>query len=469
MKTIAISDMTIRQSASGNSFSLSFREKIEVAKMMDKVGANVIEAPGAGSGKTEVLLIKSLASAVKFSTLAVPVEAGNADNLNTVLSALSEAVSPRVQVRLPVSTVQMEYFRHIKAEKMVDLIKSSVSMCREKIADVEFVAEDAGRAEPEFLREAVLAAAEAGASVVTVCDTAGILLPDEFISWVSGVRAYLPENVKLGVECSNELYMADTCSVAALRGGADEIKAATYGDKFADMAKIVRMLKGRGADIGIACDVKTTELERTTANIKRICTGGAKRLSPFGEAGKNQDSDIVLTPHDELPAICRAVVDLGYELSDDDNAKVFEEFKKIAEKKGKVSARELDAIVASAAMQVPPTFRLESYVINSGNIISSTAHIRLNKGEAVKDGLAVGDGPVDAAFRAIEQIVGRHFELDDFQIQAVTEGKEAIGESVIRLRSGGKVYAGRGTSTDIVGAAVNAYINALNKIVYEEA
>ena len=148
--------------------------------------------------------------------------------------------------------------------------------------------------------------------------------------------------------------------------------------------------------------------------------------------------------------------------------KVYEAFKVIADKKEKVGAKELDAIVASAAMQVPPTYVLESYVVNAGNIISATAHLKLKKGDKVQEGVSLGDGPIDAAFLAIEQITGQHYELDDFQIQSVTEGREAMGQTVVKLRSEGKVYSGRGISTDIVGASIHAYLSALNKIVYEE-
>ena len=159
---------------------------------------------------------------------------------------------------------------------------------------------------------------------------------------------------------------------------------------------------------------------------------------------------------------------LGYDLSEEDGAKVYEAFQAIADKKEKVGAKELDAIVAAAAMQVPPTYVLDSYVVTSGNTISATAHLKLHKQDKVLEGVSIGDGAIDAAFLAIEQITGQHYELDDFQIQAVTEGREAMGQTVVKLRSGGKVYSGRGISTDIVGAGIRAYINALNKIVYEE-
>ena len=124
--------------------------------------------------------------------------------------------------------------------------------------------------------------------------------------------------------------------------------------------------------------------------------------------------------------------------------------------------------MASSAMQVPQSYQLESYVINSGNTIASSAHVRLRRDGKVLDGICLGDGPIDAAFLAIESITGCHYELDDFQIQAVTEGREAMGQTIVRLRHQGKLYAGRGISTDIVGAGISAYLSALNKIVYEE-
>ena len=127
-----------------------------------------------------------------------------------------------------------------------------------------------------------------------------------------------------------------------------------------------------------------------------------------------------------------------------------------------VSAKELDAIIASVALQVPSTYQLESYVINSGNVITATCHIMLKKGDAVMESVCVGDGPIDAAFLAIEKVIGRHYELDDFQIQSVTEGREAMGETVVRLRFEGKIYSGRGISTDIVGSSIDAYLNAVN-------
>ena len=183
----------------------------------------------------------------------------------------------------------------------------------------------------------------------------------------------------------------------------------------------------------------------------------------------NETAGICLDANDEIREVLKVVSQLGYDLSDEDGARVYEEFRRVAEKKHFVGTKELDAIVASTAMQVPSTYRIESYVINSGNVITATANLTLDKQGTKLRGVSVGDGPIDAAFLAIEQIIGHHYELDDFQIQAVTEGREAMGSALVRLRSGGKLYSGNGISTDIIGASIRAYISALNKIVYEEA
>ena len=180
------------------------------------------------------------------------------------------------------------------------------------------------------------------------------------------------------------------------------------------------------------------------------------------------ERSIYLDANDSKEDVGLAVAKLGYDLSDEDLCRVYEEFLRVAEKKD-VGERELEAIVATAALQVPASYQLQNYVINSGNIISASAQISLTKDGKTMEGISMGDGPINAAFLTLEQIMGRHYELDDFQIQSVTEGTEAMGSALVKLRSNGKLYSGNGISTDIICASIRAYINAVNKIVYEEA
>ena len=468
MQEVRISDVTMRQ-VNGN-LSLSFKEKLELSKLLDKLGVSVIELEGIERLKIDSLRIKSAAAAVKNSILAVPVQL-DSDNVTAVWNALKEARRPRLQVVAPVSPVQMEYLFHKKPAAMLDAIRDTVSACKSLTQDVEFVADEATRSDRAFLISAVNTAIEAGASTVTVCDTAGAMLSDEFGAFIDSLYEEIPalKDVALGVSCSNELAMADACAIAAVRRGAREVKAASYGANVASLANVSRIIARTGDAYGVNCRIRTTEMKRVISQIRWLCETERSKNSPFDNVLQADNGAAVLTCHDDMSAVLKAVEALGYDLSEEDGAKVYESFRNIVGKKNEVSARELDAIVASAAMQVPPTYTLDSFVITSGNTISATAHIKLKKGESTLEGVVIGDGPIDAAFLAIEQIVGCHYELDDFQIQSVTEGRAAMGETVVKLRSGGKVYSGRGISTDIVGASLRAYLSAVNKIAYEEA
>ena len=467
MRQIFLSDITMKQPVETGGIAFSFREKIELAKLLDRVGVPVIETAPIVNRRTDSLLIKSLASAVRDSVIATPLSLMEEDSAVVTWSALKEARKARLQVVAPVSTVQMEYICRMKPAAVLEQVKTQVAAAKAVCKEVEFVAEDAGRSEPEFLRKIAAAAVEAGASIVTICDTAGNLLPEEFYASVKAVRKDLPEPVRLGVKISNELFLADACAVSAVLAGADEVKTAACGDFTASLEKLVYILKTRGNEHGLTCPVRDTELRRTINQIRRM--GEAKHGKTPYDTAPHDGSDAVLTVHDDMDAVMKAVAGIGYDLGEEDAVNVYNAFMRIAEKKESVGIKELDAIVASAALQVPQTYKVQDYVINSGNVITATSHIRMEKDGQILDGLAVGDGPVDASFLAIEQIVGHHYDLDDLQVRAVTEGREAMGETIVRLRStDGRLYSGRGISTDIIGSSIRAYVSAVNKIIYEE-
>ncbi len=462
---IKISDMTMKQTAEG--FSLSFREKIELAKLLDKLGTNVIEVEGLQGARSDALRIKSIAMAVTDSIVAAPA-ALDAQSVQDTWDALQMAKHPRLQVCAPVSAVQMEYLFHKKPDAMLAAVAETVSACA-KLADTEFVAQDATRSEMPFLVKMLETAISAGATTVTVLDSAGTMLPEEFSAFVTALYDGIPtlSTVTLGVGCANTLSMADSCVIAAVKAGAGEVKAAAHPQDCANMLNVARILSAKGEELGNTTNINVTRLSRTVEQIQWMCRNDRSKNAP-SVSGVQEEEGVYLTKHDSSDAVCAAVERLGYELSQEDRTKVYDAFMQFAEKRDKVGIRELDAIIASAAMQVPSAYKLENYVITSGSNVSATAHMKLTKNGAPMEGVYLGDGPIDAAFLAIEQITGRHYELDDFQIQAVTEGREAMGQTIVRLRSNGKLYSGRGISTDIVGASIQAYISALNKIVYEE-
>ena len=464
MKPIVITDATMKQTS--EDVRLTFKEKIELAKLLDKLGVDFIELDGIKDARVDALLIKSIVAAVSNSRIAVPVELLDNENIERTWAALKNAKNPRLQVCASTSSVQIEYLFHKKPEAMLEAISQTVAACRALCADVEFVADDATRSDSDYLVKAVEAAISAGATTVTLCDTAGTMLPSEFAEFIRNQYEAIPSlgNVTVGVSCSNTIAMADACSVMAIAEGAGQIRAVSNTNSEVSLANVTRILTAKADSLNASIGVKANQLSRTIAQIDRLYhTGKVQNIT----AGSNDD-ELFLTAHDTEEAVAAATVRLGYDLSNEDTQKVYAAFKQIADKKEKVTFKELDAIVASSAMQVPATYKLDTYVITSGNTISATAHIKLIKNDKTVEGVYIGDGSIDAAFQAIEKITGCHYELDDFQLQAVTEGREAMGQTVVKLRSGDKVYSGRGISTDIVGAGIQAYLSALNKIVYEE-
>ena len=467
MKQVKISDVTLREGTTHKGATLSFKEKIEIAKLLDKLNTDVIELAAIENTATDTLLLKTLSSLLKKSQLAV-IAGTTKEQIDKAASAISGAKSGRIIVSLPTSNVRMEYISHAKPAAMIEKIKELVSYASERCSFVEFEAEDATRSEQEFLHKAVNAALEAGAKAVTICDTASSALPSELEALIDGLYEACPKlkEAQLGVATYNELGMANACAVSAFKCGAEYIKTSVSETKLNSTESFVHLIRLRGEQMGITVGLNVTELSRTATQIKTIAKTRRGDNTPFDNR-IGDSADVSISKTSDIAEVSKAIKELGYTLSDDDTSKVYEAFIATAAKK-EVGAKELEAIVASEALQVPPTYTLTSYVINSSNIIAPTAHIVVDKKGEELCGLSTGDGPIDAALLALEQIVGCHYELDDFQIQAVTEGREAMGEALIKLRFDGVLYSGRGISTDIMGASIKAYLNALNKIVYEE-
>ncbi len=462
MKRITVTDMTLAKGAK----SLSFKEKIEIARQLDRLNVDIIDMPEIENVATDSLLIRTASAFIKNSTVSVSTGM-TVEQVATAAAAVSSAEKARLKVNIPVSTIQMEYVCHKKAPKMLELAKTLFAAATEKCADVEFFAADATRADMDFLKNVIEAANEAGIKTVTLCDDEGIMLPDEFAAFISEVIAEIPviKEMNLGILCKNTNGMATASALMALKVGAAEIKCCVGDDYLPRIDVLANIIDQCGDRTGVETALNYNELKRITKQIKWISgNGGANGISVTDINSDNTPLD----GNDSLDDVTVAVKKLGYDLSEEDYSKVYDEFKRVAAKKS-VGSKELEAIVASTALQVAPTYKLVSYVINNGNIISASAQITLEKDGKEIAGIAIGDGPGDASFRAIEQIIGRHFELDDFQIQSVTEGREAVGSAIVRLRHDGKLYSGNGISTDIIGSSIRAYINAVNKIVHEEA
>ena len=455
MNHIKIADTTLSDAKS----TLSFKQKLEIARKLERLGVDAIELPEIGVTKADSLLVRTAASFVKGSVLSVAATT-SPDAIDRAAEALSTAARPRIRVELPMTASIMEYTLHKKQNKMCDYVSQMVAKAKTVCDDVEFTAVDATRAEEAFLKEAIRCAVAAGASKVTLCDDAAILLPDDFAAFVERVTE--DTDVPVGVMCNNKNGVATAAAILAVKNGASCVKT-SIGGEATPLREFGALVKDIRENYGISADIRTTELHRTIDQIEWIISGKAQNVV----AREIVDDGVRLAVTDTIDTVRESIEKLGYDLSDEDIKKVYEEFLRIARKKN-VGIKELDAIIASVALQVPSTYNLENYVINSGNRISSSAQISLNREGRTVQGIAIGDGPIDAAFHAIEQIIGRRFELDDFSIQTVTQEKEAMGSALVRLRVGGRIYSGTGLSTDIIGASIRAYISAVNKIVYEE-
>ena len=459
---IKISDRTLCREE--NAFS--FKEKLEIARQLDKLNVDAIELPAIDNVKTDTLLIRTMASFVKDSVISVAVGM-NKEGVANAAAALANTAKPRLRIEVPVSTVGMEYTCHKKAAGMIELVKELVTEAKQKCSDVEFCALDAARADKKELSAIISAAVEAGVNSVTVCDSAAEMMPEAFGEFIAEVMEYIKDSsISVGVICDNKNGLAAANAVVSVGKGVGIIKTDVSGSGI-PLETMAGIIKNCGESCNFSSDVKYTELNRIIKQIKWII-GNAKNEKSTVTVSSADESGIRLDSKDDRDTVTAAALKLGYDLSEEDSVKVYEEFLRVAQKKN-VGAKELDAIVASVALQVPPTYKLVSYVVNNGNIISASAQITMEKDGKEVQGICIGDGPVDAAFLAIEQIIGCHYELDDFQIQSVTEGKQALGSAVVKLRNGGKLYSGNGISTDIIGAAIKAYIGAVNKIVYEEA
>ena len=462
MKQIQISDITLKNLSEDRAVSLLFREKSAIANCADEIGAQVVELPLVKSAREDTIIYKTIAQNIKNAILAIPV-GFTCEDVATAWECIKDAKNPRLQIELPVSTIQMEYTYHVKQAKMLEKIAELVKTAKSLCADVEFSALDATRADVDFLVSAVKEAEANGATVVTICDNAGASTPDAIAELTAVVKDAV--SIPLYVQVSDRISMAVASAFSAIAKGADGLKCVMFGKEALLIGELSDAINACSAQIGAQINVDSTKIHASIDDI----TTKINRNTYESEATVSDEKKILFDSDVGVDQVAQAAALLGYELSDSDIGNVHKALMRVCDKKGAVGSKELEALIASNAMQAPSTYHFETYTTTSSNVSSSMSQVTLKCNNEIICGVSNGDGPIDSAFRAIEQCIGHHYELDDFQVQAVTEGKGALGSALVRLRNNGKLYSGNGTSTDIVAASIRAYINALNKIVFEEA
>lgn len=462
MRKINTTDITLKKISEEREISLLFREKSAIANCADLLGADAIELPAVKNLREDTIIYKTIAQNIQNATLAIPV-GFDKENVASVWECIKDAKKPRLQVEVPVSTIQMEYTYHIKQAVMLEKIAELIKIAKTYCDDVEFSAIDATRADSEFLIAAAKEAEASGAGIVTICDNAGVSTPDEIAELVANIKEAV--NVPVYVQVSDHINMGVASAFASISKGADGIKCAMSGKDALLTGEFSDAISACGAQIDAMLELNNTKIHSSIddmlSNINHEVYETEKAVS--------EKKKILLDADSSMAQVIQAVKVLGYELSDSDIGNLYKALMQVCEKKGAVGAKEFEALIASSAMQAPSTYHFETYTTTSSNMTSSMSQVTLKCNGEIICGVSNGDGPIDSAFRAIEQCIGHHYELDDFQVQSVTEGKEALGSALVKLRNNGKLYSGNGTSTDIVAASIRAYINALNKIVFEEA
>ena len=497
MRRITIFDTTLRDGEQSPGASLNLKEKIQIARQLALLKVDVIEAgfPITSTGDFEA--VQAVSQEVDG-----PIVCGLArtvpKDIERAAEALKKAKRPRIHVFCATSEIHRKYkLRKAKAE-IIRMASDNVKLARRFCKDVEFSPEDAARTEPEFLRDVVTAAIEAGATTVNIPDTVGYAMPEQF----AGLIAYLRENVSniadavISVHCHNDLGLAVANSLAAVMAGADQVECTIngLGERAGNAAleEIVMAIKTRRdfykCRTGIATR-RITGISRLVSTLTGIRVQRNKAIvgeNAFAhEAGIHQDgvlkekltyeimrpvdvgvsrTNLVLGKHSGRHAFRVRVKELGFRLSDDQIEVAFERFKTLADKKKLVYDGDIEAILEDEFAQVEELYKLESLHTSSGSHAIPTATVRLRdaKGKMLEDA-ATGDGPVDAAYKAIERLTGVAATLKDYAIRAVSVGKDAQGEVSVQIDCKGKLLSARAIHTDIIQASAHAYLKAINK------
>lgn len=499
MRKITIFDTTLRDGEQAPGCSMSPREKLEFARQLERLGVDVIEAGFPVSSADDFEAVSAIAAEVSHCTVAALCRCVQGD-IDVAVKALCKAAHPRIHLFIATSDLHLEVKLCLTRTQVLERIRDCVTYARTLCQDVQFSAEDATRSNREYLLECFHTAAACGATTINIADTVGYNTPSEMADLVRYIDQNLQNrgNLALGVHCHNDLGMAVANSIAGLQAGANHVEGSIngIGERAGNAAleEIIMAIHTRGETLGMETKINTRQIYRTSRLISVITGSKIPVNKPIvgrnafsHESGIHQhgilknpltyeimtpasiginDSDLVLGRHSGRHAFEERITELGYSLSKEASQQAWKRFMELAERKKDVTNKDVEAILVGLGSALPEAYRLHSFVINSGTVISATAVVRLIKldGEEIEH-VARGDGPIDAAYKAVDRIVKAGYQLANYSIHAVTEGEDALGEVVVKLKKDGRSITGRGLSTDILEASIKAYLNAVNKVV----
>ena len=500
-KRIKIFDTTLRDGEQTPGVNLNIQEKLEIARQLEKLGVDVIEAGFAIASPGDFEAVKAVAEELKDTTVASLCRAIEKD-IDRAWEAVKNAVSPRIHTFIATSDIHMQHKLKMSEDEVLERAVAMVKYAKKYCSDIEFSAEDAGRSRPAFLYKIFDAVIAAGATCLNVPDTVGYTTPEEFGGLIKGVMNHVKDidKVDVSVHCHNDLGMAVANTLVALESGATQIECTINGlgerAGNAAMEEVVMALETRRNYYRFEHGIQTTQIYRTSKLVSSL-TGvpvqpnkavvGANAFAH--ESGIHQHGVLnekstyeIMTPesiglsHNKMVlgklsgrhAFEDRLKEMGYTLNRESIQKAFEKFKELADKKKVVLDDDIQALVEERVSQIPETYQLISFQTNSGNKLIATAMVELKREEDTLTEAATGDGPIDAAFNAIERAVGIGLMLENYTIRAVTGGKDALGEVTVKVSNDGEIFMGRGFSTDIIEASIKAYINAINRLMIQK-
>ena len=500
MDRVIVFDTTLRDGEQAAGGALNIREKLEIAKQLEELGVDVIEAGFPASSPGDFEAVSLIAREVRTPVVCALARA-HPDDIDSAWEALKQARQPRIHVFLSASDIHLMYQLKKSREQVLQTARDMVARAKQYSGDIEFSPMDASRTEPEYIYQIVAAVIDAGATTVNIPDTVGYATPGDFGSLIEGIFHNVSNisQAVISVHCHNDLGLAVANSLEAVRRGARQVECTVNGigerAGNASLEEVVMAIKTRGDFFfNLSTGINTEQIYRSSRLVSEM-TGfpvqpnkaivGANAFSH--EAGIHQDgvikmpityeimdpktvgipaSSLVLGKLSGRHAFRERLAELGYSLSDEDLNHAFIVFKELADKKKEITDRDIEFVVAQELRTVSEAYHLDCVQVSCGDKGIPTASVRLigPDGQVLADA-ALGTGPVDAVYKAINRLVSVSNLLTEFSVKSVTGGIDAIGEVLIRIESDGVTYTGRGGDTDIIVASAKAYMNALNRLL----
>ncbi|NCB73166.1 MAG: 2-isopropylmalate synthase [Clostridia bacterium] len=498
MKKIKVFDTTLRDGEQSPGCSMNLSEKLQMARQLDALGVDIIEAGFAIASPEDFKSVEAIAQTVQNCKVASLARCTSGD-IDAAWNAVKCAKYPRIHVFIATSDIHMEYKLKMTREQVLESIAKHVSYAKAYCEDIEFSCEDASRSEWSFLVTCCEAAIKAGATVLNIPDTVGYSSPQEMFDLITYLRENTKgiENVDISAHCHDDLGMAVANSLACLRAGATQVECTVNGigerAGNASLEEIAMALKTRRDYFQMECGINTQQIYKASKLLSSI-TGvpiapsksivGANAFAHESgihqhgvianaltyEIMKPEDVGIpqnvmVLGKHSGKHALRDRLNQLGFEVTKEELDEMFVRFKELADKKKSLSDHDIEALALANAHTVKSTYELISHVVSTGKDITNIACVKIKKNDEVFEEVAIGSGPIDASFKAVDKITGLELTLENFSLNAVTDGEDAMGEAVVKLRRGKELHTGCGLSTDVIESAIKAYINGINKIV----